>query len=98
MDITSSENASSQALKGFKADKNNLTTLKSNSTNSTDQHNPLNSNLTNLSKLSQIAESSSMNIREDAIKRAHTLLNDPNWLCDKNLDSLASKITHIENF
>ena len=58
----------------------------------------LNSSLTNLSELSQLAESSQLDIREDAIHRAISLLNDPDWLSEKNLDSLATKITQLENF
>ena len=56
------------------------------------------SSLTNLSELAQAAQSSNSDIREDAIKRAHDLLKDPDWLSDNNLDSLASRITQIEKF
>ena len=56
------------------------------------------SSLTNLSELAKTAQSSNSDIRVDAIKRAHDLLNDPDWLSDRNLDSLASKITHLEKF
>jgi hypothetical protein len=62
------------------------------------KENSINPSLTNLSELSQLAESSQLDIREDAIHRAISLLNDPDWLSEKNLDSLATKITQLENF
>ena len=53
----------------------------------------------NLSSISTFTESASAlpDIRNDAIERARLLVNDPNWLSDKNLDSLASKIAKVEN-
>ena len=52
-----------------------------------------------LSNLSPFIESAAScpDIRNDAIERARMLINDPNWLSDNNLDSLASKIAHVEN-
>jgi hypothetical protein len=53
----------------------------------------------NLSSISTFTESASAlpDIRNDAIERARLLINDPNWLSDQNLDSLASKIAKVEN-
>ena len=52
-----------------------------------------------LSNISTFSESASAlpDIRNDAIERARLLINDPNWLSDQNLDSLASKIAKVEN-
>lgn len=52
-----------------------------------------------LSNISAFSESASAlpDIRNDAIERARLLINDPNWLSDQNLDSLASKIAKVEN-
>ena len=54
---------------------------------------------TKLSNISTFSESASSlpDIRNDAIERARLLINDPNWLSDHNLDSLASKIAKVEN-
>jgi len=53
-----------------------------------------------LSNLSPFIESAAScpDIRNDAIERARMLINDPNWLSDNNLDSLASKVAKVENF
>jgi hypothetical protein len=53
----------------------------------------------NLSNISTFTESASAlpDIRNDAIEHARLLINDPNWLSDQNLDSLASKIAKVEN-
>ena len=53
-----------------------------------------------LSNLSPYIESAATcpDIRGDAIERARMLINDPNWLSDNNLDSLASKVAKVENF
>ena len=56
----------------------------------------LDSNLSNISSLVDIT-SSAPDIRKDVIDRARLLINDPNWLSDENLDSLASKISKVEN-
>jgi len=52
-----------------------------------------------LSNLSPYIESAATcpDIRGDAIERARMLINDPNWLSDNNLDSLASKVAKLEN-
>ena len=52
-----------------------------------------------LSNLSPYIESATTcpDIRSDAIERARLLINDPNWLSDQNIDSLASKIAKLEN-
>ena len=52
-----------------------------------------------LSNISTYSESTSAlpDIRNDAIQRARLLINDPNWLSDQNLESLASKISEVEN-
>jgi len=56
----------------------------------------IDSKLSNISTFSESALTLP-NIRNDAIERARLLINDPNWLSDQNLDSLASKIAKIEN-
>ena len=56
----------------------------------------LDSKLSNISTFSESA-SALPDIRNDAIERARLLINDPNWLSDQNLDSLASKIAKVEN-
>ena len=56
----------------------------------------LDSKLSNISTYSESA-SALPDIRNDAIQRARLLINDPNWLSDQNLDSLASKIAKVEN-
>ena len=56
----------------------------------------LNTNLTGISELTAKAEHSSPDIRKDAILRAQTLINDPQWLSDENLDLLANKISEQE--
>ena len=52
-----------------------------------------------LSNLSPYIESATTcpDIRSDAIERARLLINDPDWLSNNNLDSLASKIAKVEN-
>jgi len=52
-----------------------------------------------LSNLSPYIESAATcpDIRSDAIERARLLINDPDWLSNNNLDSLASKISKVEN-
>jgi hypothetical protein len=54
---------------------------------------------TKLSNISTFSKSASAlpDIRIDAIEHARLLINDPNWLSDQNLDSLASKIAKVEN-
>jgi hypothetical protein len=56
----------------------------------------LDSKLSNISTHSESA-SALPDIRDGAIERARLLINDPNWLSDQNLDSLASKIAKVEN-
>jgi len=56
----------------------------------------IDSKLSNISTFSESALTLP-DIRNDAIERARLLINDPNWLSDQNLDSLASKIAKIEN-
>ena len=56
----------------------------------------IDSKLTNISIFSESA-SALPDVRTDAIERARLLINDPNWLSDQNLDSLASKISEVEN-
>jgi ribosome assembly protein YihI (activator of Der GTPase) len=98
MDSISKDSSAIPSFGSFISSKHQLPTevSRDNQTNNTD--NSLNPSLTNLSELSQLAESSQLDIREDAIRRATSLLNDPDLLSDKNLDSLASKITQLENF
>lgn len=54
-------------------------------------------NLTSISLVSAQAQQSSPELRQDIIDRAKSLINDPNWLTDNNLDLLADKIGEIEN-
>jgi hypothetical protein len=42
--------------------------------------------------------SSSPDIREDKIREATKLLEDPDWLSDENLDLLSAKILKVEDF
>jgi hypothetical protein len=55
------------------------------------------SELQNLASLSSKAQQSSPELRPELISRAKSLIADPNWLSDQNLDSLASKIAKVEN-
>ena len=52
--------------------------------------------LTDLSDLARRANESQPDIRPDVIARAQTLLNDPNWLNDDNLDVLAERLIDFE--
>ena len=52
--------------------------------------------LTDLSDLARRANKSQPDIRPDVIARAQTLLNDPNWLNDDNLDVLAERLIDFE--
>ena len=54
--------------------------------------------LTDLSSISEKVNQSEPDIRPDVIARAQTLLDDPNWLSDENLDSLAEKLIEVEDF
>ena len=56
----------------------------------------LNTNLSNLSEVAFRIDSSSPDLRPDAITHARALLSDPNWLSESNLDQLASKIIQEE--
>jgi hypothetical protein len=58
-------------------------------------------NPTKLDALNQLTKnsiSSSPDIREDKIREATKLLEDPDWLSDKNLDLLSAKILQVEDF
>ena len=58
-------------------------------------------NPTNLDALNQLTKNSitsSPDIRENKIREARNLLNDPNWLSDENLDLLSAKILQVEQF
>jgi hypothetical protein len=58
-------------------------------------------NQTKLDALNQLTKnsiSSSPDIREDKIREATKLLEDPDWLSDKNLDLLSAKILKVEDF
>ena len=52
--------------------------------------------LTDLSDLASRASESQSDIRPDVIARAQTLLNDPDWLNDDNLDVLAERLIDFE--
>ena len=54
-------------------------------------------NLTDISDIANRVENSSPDLRNDVIAKAQSLLNDPNWLSDSNLDRLATKISLEEN-
>lgn len=98
MDSISKDSSAIPSFGSFISSKHQLPVEVSRDSQTNITDNSLNPSLTNLSKLSQLAESSQLDIREDAIHRATSLLNDPDLLSDKNLDSLASKITQLENF
>ena len=58
-------------------------------------------NQTKLDALNQLTKnsiSSSPDIREDKIREASKLLEDPDWLSDENLDLLSAKILQAEDF
>ena len=55
-------------------------------------------NLSSSSELSDQVSSSSIDIREDVVARAKTLINDPNWLSDQNLSKLSAKLSSVEDF
>ena len=54
-------------------------------------------NLTDISDIANRVENSSPELRNDIIAKAQSLLNDPDWLSDSNLDRLATKISLEEN-
>ena len=54
-------------------------------------------NLTDISDIANRVENSSPELRNDVIAKAQSLLNDPDWLSDSNLDRLATKISLEEN-
>ena len=54
-------------------------------------------NLTDISDIANRVESSSPDLRNDVIAKAQSLINDPNWLSDSNLNRLATKISLEEN-
>jgi hypothetical protein len=61
----------------------------------------LSSNPTKLDALNQLAKNSirsAPDIREDKIREAKKLMNDPDWLSDENLDLLSAKIFQVEDF
>ena len=66
-------------------------------TSSAVNHKSVKANLTSISLLSAQTQQSSPELRQDIIDRAKSLINDPNWLTDNNLDILADKIGEIEN-
>lgn len=58
-------------------------------------------NPTKLDALNQLTKNSitsSPDIREDKIREATKLLEDPDWLSDENLDLLSAKILQVEDF
>lgn len=60
-----------------------------------DESESLNS-VVNPNELGMRAEQSGDDIRPEAIVRAQSLLNDPNWLNDEALESLADKLISSE--
>lgn len=54
--------------------------------------------LTDFSSLGERAAASGPDIREDKIAYAQRLMNDPNWLNDDTLDSLAERLIDSEGF
>ena len=58
----------------------------------------LHTELTDIPSMSSKAKHSSPELRQDIIDRAKSLINDPNWLNDQNLDLLAGKISEEEKF
>ena len=54
-------------------------------------------NLTDISDIANRVENSSPELRNNVIAKAQSLLNDPDWLSDSNLDRLATKISLEEN-
>ena len=54
--------------------------------------------LTDFSSLGERAAASGPDIREDKIAYAQRLINDPNWLNDDTLDSLAERLIDSEGF
>jgi len=52
--------------------------------------------LTDLSGLAKRADNSAPSIRMEKLARAQSLINDPNWLNDQNIDHLAGKIIEEE--
>jgi len=54
-------------------------------------------NLPDLANLTDNAQNSASDLRSEFINRARSLITDDNWLSDKNIDLLASKIAQVEN-
>ena len=98
MDNISRENSSINNLGSIKPNLYQSPSLNKKDNRLINNEKSVSTSLTNLSELAQAAQSSNSDIREDAINRAHGLLNDPDWRSDKNLDSLASKINQLEKF
>ena len=98
MDNISRDNSSLSNLGNIKPNLYQSPSLNKKDNRSINNEKSVSSSLTNLSELAQVAQFSKSDIRDDAVKRAHDLLNDPDWLSDKNLDSLASRITQVEKF
>ena len=55
-------------------------------------------NITDLTSLAQRADSSGVDIRPEAIKRAQELLSNPNWPNDSDLEGLSEKLLSTEDF
>jgi hypothetical protein len=98
MDNISRENSSISKIGNIKPNLYQSPSLSKKDNRIINEEKSVSTSLTNLSELAKTAQSSNSDIRADAIKRAHDLLNDPNWLSDNNLDTLASKLTHLEKF
>jgi len=56
----------------------------------------INSRLPDLSSLKKISQESSLDIRDEAIKKAQSLLDNPNFLSDSKIDSLVGKLIDLE--
>tara|TARA_B100000212_G_scaffold342288_1_gene328652 strand:+ start:3745 stop:4026 length:282 start_codon:yes stop_codon:yes gene_type:complete len=54
--------------------------------------------LTDLGELADRADQSGNDIRPEVVERAKTLLDDPNWLSDDNIDKMVGKIIQNEDF
>lgn len=58
----------------------------------------LRANLSDISNLSRKALCSSPDLRPEVLSKAQELLDDPDWLSDRNLDTLAGKLLDQESF
>ena len=94
MDLSSADSVNNPSTHRVSGSYNKLTGLSSQQNSSPESS----VNLTDVNALADGARLSQPDVRPDAVARAKQLLDDPNWLSDKNLISLSAKIIRTEDF